>query len=327
MVIKLRFKMNNYVLSVNVDIVDGIVYIVSLKAKMTYHKYWKFIVDVVYPLNGVEVSAKLPFRVFDELRRNLIQMDGLTKFTHKDLSYTILSDGGIEINYGGMNYYWPHDLLKIVKESKYMEAFGRVLRKCNIMYEGKLAEKIYGWKDNDELSTVVSNVEQHTFGLDRYHMKNGDKYSLDIVARTSDELERWYPRIKIYLESKEKSRPHGLMDLSILDFLALRNYLIQFEKTGDYQELYLGKIQPNVTAEFENEKVTKLVVSYGESSFTLYKEFISFIVKGNFMTHLALLLRRLNYEMEPPSFLKYWFFKGAMILDEGAIRERSLMRV
>ena len=63
-------------LLVNVDIVDGIVYIISLKAKMTYHRYWRFVVDFVYPLDGVKMSSKIPFRVFNESRRNSLQMDG-----------------------------------------------------------------------------------------------------------------------------------------------------------------------------------------------------------------------------------------------------------
>jgi hypothetical protein len=305
------------------EVVNNVAYNLSLRGKMeTNNKYWRFIVDVTYSLDGNEISSSFSFRDFDELRRCLI--DGTNRIPTDGIVFHKLSDGSVIIRYRSKEYTWSVDLVEIIKESKYHDAFIKFLTKCNGTYYSQQGRKINGWKDVEKIPDSVENMRKYSWLCTKYVMRNSDVYSIDLFAQTSEELDRWYPKIHLHLCKRDKSETQEYLHLNVIDFLMLRDFLIQFVKTGYYNELYLsdnGKAE--VSSETEGDKVIKLVIILGGEKFTFDIDFINFIVKGLFIQRMENMLCKLNYKMEPQSYFKYWFFRGVVIVDEGVIRNSS----
>lgn len=308
--------MNFITLSNYSDVRDGVTYSVVLRgAVVPDSEQWKFMVDISYNYEGIETQTKLPFKIFEKLRLFIIDNDNVPE----DITISQLGDNSIDMKYRKSNFHLTADLVEILRESKFMAKFEKCLRKCNFPYNGIHAENILCWldpelEDQDDFNEVV------WFPIGDFQMKNSDVYSLSIRALTNDTSDRWNVKITISASDRSLHRQSGEMNMSVVDFIALRDYLLTYKKFPYYNLLFPSGKAAEIVRVKQDNLVIGIELKMKDSSFILPLDFIKIIQNGAFIPKIRSTLRKLNHEMEPQPNLRYWIYNGKVIIDDSVSR-------
>lgn len=136
--------------------VNNVLYSIRLCGTMIKPSFvWMFTVETEYNRKDYPVKTKLPFHVFDDIRRKLIECDTINTENHQ-YNAMLLRNGTLDLEICGKDSFWSKDLVDIVKESDYMSRFSHMLRKCNFAYDGISLPRVIGWKDDEKLQDIIA---------------------------------------------------------------------------------------------------------------------------------------------------------------------------
>lgn len=224
--------------------------------------------------------------------------------------------GTLDIRYRNAHFSWPSDLLSIIRESSFKDKFAKVLRKCNFPFEGIHENNILSWKDNQDIIND-DDSETYTFPISTFHLTNTDTYHLSIEASTSQNSNRWFAKIMLTLSAKNNSRYSGRMYFNTVDFLAIRDFFIEYLRD---ESKFFTILPSKKSIQITKEDSGNLNFEIDGQKMIFYPEYIKYLAQGVYMQKMSQTMTCLNYEMTPTPITRWWFKEGSLIMDVGVDR-------
>lgn len=305
-------KMNVYLSSYS-KLINDVEYTIVLFARISAGQKWKFMVEIKTLMAG-EVQAegpltsmKIPLKIFKQVQAYLY--DGKQSKFQENIEHEYKSNGSLRFSYKNIKFSFSPDLISIIKSKEFEETFTKALRKCNHPFAGVHQENIIVWTDQ---ASAPDNLETVDIFVEKFSTMLNDEFTISVNASTTINLDRWFMKIELSLSTKSPTRPSGRLNLSPIDFLALRDYCIQFKKNGPLS-LFTTPSGKSVVIVIDADK--KIHLEIDDQKLIMNKEMIDFICAGEYMINLVHLFSEFNHELTPQPIYRWWFNNGTFVMD------------
>uniref|UniRef100_A0A158P5K2 Uncharacterized protein n=2 Tax=Tetranychus urticae TaxID=32264 RepID=A0A158P5K2_TETUR len=119
------------------------------------------------------------------------------------------------------------------------------------------------------------------------------------------------------LSAKNNSRYSGRMYFNTVDFLAIRDFFIEYLRD---ESKFFTILPSKKSIQITKEDSGNLNFEIDGQKMIFYPEYIKYLAQGVYMQKTSQTMTCLNYEMTPTPITRWWFKEGSLIMDVGVDR-------